>query len=919
MLKKLAFALLLILLLIIAAITTVLIKPDLLTGLIRDGGQRFAGLDITFTGLRSARKPLRLEIEGLRIANPSWPEPELLTLSQATIALQNMPFGQDPFWSLDAKGLNVTVASNDAGELNWISPTLSQAAEQEEEEPEADDDGPILPKDFNFDHVRIEDVTITWQAANNEPMVLKFPEIAGQRLQTASGELTLLLDYRQQRFALSGGIELFDPQQGILDYRLKLDHDKAKVESGGRLVLSPNLSGSEMSISLSAQDIPHLAALADIELAPLPAVTLSADIAIRPAYHISELVVTLDGQRIEGELQLDPAFEDIKAQLKANTLDIDALFPATEEDDVGLDNKGDAGGNAKAENGDKQLANAGTANGAASKDQQEAPIDWSWMQDRKIALDLNIGELDARGWQIKAAKLQATVDKRVDAKLKADEINEVATERQLTALDADVTFTPLSLDKPTQGTDAELTLNATSTALNLSAEGKVNVNGLAGTAVNVAAKAAQSQPVWALALQPWKEAGALDVDLDLTIEEQQYDVDATLGLGEQRSELVLTYHPGDIAKLNGELSASKLDLAFMRNLQSGPSDDEKPEPAANKSGRIFSDDTLPLDSLKSINAQLSINLKDIDTGYVHIENATLAPQLEDGKFQLDDGRLKFVHGEALASLLFDSSLETPALELDLKVDSEDYGEMGLEKLAGITGGKGKIRIELNSEGNSQRQLAANLDGQIDMKVKDLVAKGNALNLIGSDILSETIDKLNPFTKKRTQTDIECVAVHFKGKNGNFITDDGLALETDTTKIIGTGKVDLAQEELSLGVSPIARKGVGINVGAAAGLVRLGGTLSKPKVVADPGGMVTGSLSTGAAIYTGGLSLLAQGLYKRAMYSGSACDGELDAIPSVEALPDELINPPQPSEDGGTPENGTAPGSPASGAGTDSTP
>ena len=910
MLKKLAYVLLTLLLLIIAAVATVLIKPDLLTGLIRDGGQRFAGLDITFTGLRSARKPLRLEIEGLRIANPSWPEPELLTLSQATIALQSMPFGQDPFWSLDANGLSVTVASNDAGELNWISPTLSQAAEQKEDEPETDGDGPILPKDFNFDHVRIEDVTITWQAANNEPMILKFPEIAGQRLQTASGELTLLLDYRQQRFALSGGIELFDPQQGILDYQLKLDHDKANLESGGRLVLSPDLSGSEMSVSLSARDIPHLAALADIELAPLPAVTLSADVAIQPGYEISELVVTLDDQRIEGALQLDPAFQDINATLKADKLDIDALFPPTED---GTDQSEDPASDETAStSSDEQIANTSTTSSADTEDEQEAPIDWAWMQDRKITLDVSIGELDARGWQVMAAKLQATVDKRLEATLKAGKINELATERQLTALDADVTFTPLSLDKPTQGADAELTLKATSAALDLSADGKVNVNGLAGTAVKVAAKASQSQPVWALALQPWKEAGAVDVDLDLAIEEQQYDVDATLGLGEQRSELVLTYRPGDIAKLTGQLTASKLDLGFMRDLESGDSDAEnETEPAPNKSGRIFSDDTLPLDSLKSINAQLSINLKDIDTGYVHIENATLAPQLEDGKFQLDDGRLKFVHGEALASLLFDSSLETPALELDLKVDSEDYGEMGLEKLAGITGGKGKIRIELNSEGNSQRQLAANLDGQIDMKVRDLVAKGNALNLIGSDILSETIDKLNPFTKKRTQTDIECVAVHFKGKNGNFVTDDGLALETNTTKIIGTGKVDLAQEELSLGVSPIARKGVGINVGAAAGLVRLGGTLSKPKVVADPGGMVTGSLSTGAAIYTGGLSLLAQGLYKRAMYSGSACDGELDAIPTAEALPDELINPSQPSPDDGAqanPADATAPGS-----------
>lgn len=893
MLKKLALVLLLLLLVIIGAVTTVLIKPDLLTGVIRDSGQRFAGLDITFTGLRSARNPLRLEIDGLRIANPSWPEPELLTLEHATIALQDMPFAGEPFWALDARGLTVAVASNEAGELNWISPTLQQAAADAPPEPETDDPaGPVLPTDFNFDHVRIEEVTITWQAADAEPMELHFPKIVGQRLKTASGELTLLLDYRQQRFALSGGIELFDPQQGILDYRVKIDHADAKLASDGRLVLSTDLSGSNIAVALEATDIPRLAALADVELAPLPAVTLSAKVAIRPEYDISQLVVTVDEQRIEGALQLDPAQQNIQATLRAETLDIDALFPPASEAEP-------ADGSS-----DSEAPQQAKASEPPSADTEEAPIDWRWMKQRKLALQLAVGELNARGWQLKGAELAATVDDTLATTLSADEVNELATERQINTLKAEATLAPLSLDSPTRGADAMLTLKATTAALDISADGTVNLNGLPGTKLKATARAPESMPVWALALQPWREAGALDLDLDLAIDKQRYDVDATLALGEQRSELTLAYLPGDIDELKGALSASKLDLGFMRDLEASPAESPEPSPQS-KSGRVFSDEPLPLDSLKSLNAELEINLQDIDTGYVHIDKATLAPSLANGTLQMEDARLTFENGEALASLLFDSGAETPALDLDLKVDSDNYGEMGLEKVAGITGGKGKIRIALNSKGSSQRQIAANLSGQVDMKVRDLVAKGNALNLIGSDILSETIDKLNPFTQKRTQTDIECVAVHFKGKNGNFISDDGLAVETNTTKIIGTGKLDLAQEELSLGVSPIARKGVGINVGAAAGLVRLGGTFSKPKVVADPGGMVTGGLSTGAAIYTGGLSLLAQGLYKRAMYAGSACDGELDAIPSAEALPDELINPPPPPQDGAPSEPGAS--------------
>jgi hypothetical protein len=177
-----------------------------------------------------------------------------------------------------------------------------------------------------------------------------------------------------------------------------------------------------------------------------------------------------------------------------------------------------------------------------------------------------------------------------------------------------------------------------------------------------------------------------------------------------------------------------------------------------------------------------------------------------------------------------------------------------------------------------------MNGKLDVKITDLVAEGNALNLIGSDVLSETIDKLNPFSEKKTSTEIECIAIHFDGKRGKFISDDGIALETAQTKIIGTGNVDLGKEQLLFGVSPIARTGVGINVGAAAGLVRLGGTFSKPKIVADPSGMFTSGLSTGAAIY-----------------AGSACDGAIDEIPTVEELPEELLKPrlPAPMPDPGS--------------------
>ncbi len=264
--------------------------------------------------------------------------------------------------------------------------------------------------------------------------------------------------------------------------------------------------------------------------------------------------------------------------------------------------------------------------------------------------------------------------------------------------------------------------------------------------------------------------------------------------------------------------------------------------------------------------------------------------MKKGVLTLSDSRILTNGGEAQLSARLDANGERPQLRSEIRVDGSDYGKLGLEKAAGIRGGTGDIRLNLRASGNSPADLAASLNGQVDIKITDLEAKGNALNLIGSDVLTETFNKLNPFREKRSTTQIECLAVHFKGNDGKFISNDGIALETEASKIIGTGHIDFANEELRFGISPIARKGVGINVGAAAGLVRLGGSFSKPRVEADPGGMFTSGLSTGAAIYTGGLSLVAQGLMKRALYSGSACDGALEEIPSADELPPELLQP-----------------------------
>ena len=154
-------------------------------------------------------------------------------------------------------------------------------------------------------------------------------------------------------------------------------------------------------------------------------------------------------------------------------------------------------------------------------------------------------------------------------------------------------------------------------------------------------------------------------------------------------------------------------------------------------------------------------------------------------------------------------------------------------------------------------------------------------IIGSDIILELLTMLNPFMKEDKTTELQCAAVKFTAKDGVFTSKNQMAVETSKMKIVGGGVVDMNTEELEIGFSPSAKKGVGVNVGSLVKFVRLGGTLSNPHPEADPVGMLKSGAAIGAAISTGGLSLLVEGLFKRAANAGSACNQALKDQPENE--------------------------------------
>jgi hypothetical protein len=78
-------------------------------------------------------------------------------------------------------------------------------------------------------------------------------------------------------------------------------------------------------------------------------------------------------------------------------------------------------------------------------------------------------------------------------------------------------------------------------------------------------------------------------------------------------------------------------------------------------------------------------------------------------------------------------------------------------------------------------------------------------------------------------------------------------------VVADGRIDLRTEAVALGFSTRPRKGVGISTGMFTNpFIELAGTLSSPSI----GFGARGAASGAAAVATGGMSVLAQGLFDR---------------------------------------------------------
>jgi uncharacterized protein involved in outer membrane biogenesis len=183
-----------------------------------------------------------------------------------------------------------------------------------------------------------------------------------------------------------------------------------------------------------------------------------------------------------------------------------------------------------------------------------------------------------------------------------------------------------------------------------------------------------------------------------------------------------------------------------------------------------------------------------------------------------------------------------------------------------------ISIELQSAGSSPRELASVANGRFLLTQGPGKIKNTAIGTISGDIFSQLFSSLNPFAKQEEFSNWECTVVSVNLVDG-FADVEAMLAQGEKVMIVGGGDIDLKTEKLNIEFNTKPRKGVGISADMfVTPFVKVKGTLASPSVGLNKKGTL---LTGGAAIATGGLSLLFKAVFDRATAEGDQCEKAME--------------------------------------------
>jgi len=361
------------------------------------------------------------------------------------------------------------------------------------------------------------------------------------------------------------------------------------------------------------------------------------------------------------------------------------------------------------------------------------------------------------------------------------------------------------------------------------------------------------------------------------------DLVATLGQSDIHGKV--RYQTGDVPQLDIDIESDSIVFAPLLEEREQEYDAE-PE---FEDGRLIPDIPIPFEAMQKFGGSIDISIGELQRDALFIRDIKLQAKLHDGIFEMPvaqfrarsgalGGKIRLAPGENGEGIAF---FEMVAREFALGM-AEQNQDVAMT---------GDIDIKLESTGTDLRSLLGNANGAFFMNSRGGRFESNrSMHAIYGDMLDEILTTINPFRQSDPYTAFECIVIPVEIVNGVVSSKPNSLISTSKIRITLTSVIDLKSEGVVVNIRTTPRKGIVISAGELINpYIKVIGTLAAPRLAVDEKGVL---ITGGAAVATGGLTLLARAAWDRMTRSSDRCKKiseqgleELsDRFPDLELVP-----------------------------------
>jgi uncharacterized protein involved in outer membrane biogenesis len=298
-------------------------------------------------------------------------------------------------------------------------------------------------------------------------------------------------------------------------------------------------------------------------------------------------------------------------------------------------------------------------------------------------------------------------------------------------------------------------------------------------------------------------------------------------------------------KITIRLESSVIDFTtLMKSLEQ---DEQKTANKDQQKRRLFSNDPLPLEGLKKVNADIVLKAKNIHARDARIKFGNMTLKLEDSDFSIKKFEATYKQTKISGDLHTNHGSPTRVATKFL-VQNFDLGsffkETGINDQVQATV---DIAAHLDSKGDSVRSLMANLDGAIGA----VMGEGYLTKYL--DLLSVNLtSKVVPFWGHlQNARQIKCAVVQFDIKSG-VAASQAFVFNTRAGILAGEGEINLDTEQINFLLVPeLDHPSLSLST-----KLRVNGAIMDPKVSPDKAALLTKGAKLLSTLAVGPLGLLA---------------------------------------------------------------